>query len=174
MQVNLSWATASEQNSRTFEVWNSEDGKNYTKVSEVRAAGNSNTTQNYQFTDTKPNRTNYYKLVQTDLDGSTETYNMGYRITTAGCFTDANDLIFPNPNATNQVFVQFHSEDTQTATITIYDQLGRTLQTTSVTPSLGYNTITLDIKALPQGAYTVKIQTSQVKATTHKFIRIAE
>jgi SdrD B-like domain/Secretion system C-terminal sorting domain len=173
-EVNLSWATASEQNSRTFEVWNSEDGKNYTKVSEVRAAGNSNTTQNYQFTDTKPNRTNYYKLVQTDLDGSTETYNMGYRITTAGCFTDANDLIFPNPNATNQVFVQFHSEDTQTATITIYDQLGRTLQTTSVTPSLGYNTITLDIKALPQGAYTVKIQTSQVKATTHKFIRIAE
>lgn len=65
----LSWSTSSEQNSAGFEIDRSYDGQHFSKIGYVPAAGNSNTQQDYTFTD--PSLTadsNYYQLKEISLD----------------------------------------------------------------------------------------------------------
>jgi hypothetical protein len=70
-QVVLRWATASEKNALNFAVERSLDGKNYSSVTIVPAAGNSSTRRDYEATDRgMRNGLNYYRLKQTDVDGT--------------------------------------------------------------------------------------------------------
>lgn len=67
----LQWETAQEQNTRDFIVERSTDGKTYAPIGTVDAAGNSNTARHYSFTDRTPQpNQNYYRLKQSDIDGS--------------------------------------------------------------------------------------------------------
>jgi hypothetical protein len=177
--VRVSWATASEQNAKSFEVWRSTDGIRYTKIGEVRAAGNSNTAQYYTFDDAKPLRTNYYKLVQTDFDGRSETFNLASKVTTNGCYEENNNGIsglFPNPNGTSEVTVKFYTDrsDSEAVTFVITDVVGRTVATFEQTVTRGANVVNLDISALPSGTYLVKVQGNGWYSLAQKLVRINE
>ncbi|HLO57026.1 MAG TPA: choice-of-anchor D domain-containing protein [Saprospiraceae bacterium] len=66
----LSFATASETNNDFFTIERSADGTSFDAIREIKGAGNSNTTLNYEFTDEKPFvGINYYRIKQTDYDG---------------------------------------------------------------------------------------------------------
>ena len=66
----LQWSTASETNSKDFIVQRSHDGNNWNKIGTVAAAGNSQSTTNYNYVDNNPSAgINYYRLLQTDIDG---------------------------------------------------------------------------------------------------------
>ncbi|HTE26191.1 T9SS type A sorting domain-containing protein [Flavitalea sp.] len=68
--VLLKWQTASEQNSKQFEVQHSIDGNAFKSIGTVPAGGTSNNTINYRYLHPNPaNGNNYYRLLQTDLDG---------------------------------------------------------------------------------------------------------
>lgn len=65
----LEWITATEANSSHFEVERSEDGTSFTKIGEVKAAGESNQRRSYSFPDRNPRSgANYYRLRMVDLD----------------------------------------------------------------------------------------------------------
>jgi len=68
----LDWSTSSEINSQYFDVERSYDGIIFSKVGTVNAAGNSNITQYYSFTDPVVQEHNYYRLKQVDRDGKFE------------------------------------------------------------------------------------------------------
>ncbi|HEY4290864.1 MAG TPA: LamG-like jellyroll fold domain-containing protein [Puia sp.] len=71
----LQWQTSQEENSRDFTIERSTNGKTYTTIGVVAAAGKSSTLLNYTFTDLAPVRSaNYYRLKQSDLD-SKSTYS---------------------------------------------------------------------------------------------------
>ncbi|MEO1418628.1 MAG: hypothetical protein AAFW00_25340 [Bacteroidota bacterium] len=74
--TQLKWATSSEQNADYFNVERSIDGTFFTSLGTVRAAGNSQTVQNYKFTDENVNnikgQTIYYRLKQVDFNGANE------------------------------------------------------------------------------------------------------
>jgi Bacterial Ig domain/Secretion system C-terminal sorting domain len=160
-EVRLDWATASEQNSKSFEVWRSTDGnKTWTKLTTLAAAGNSTVFRAYTFTDTKPNRSNIYKLVQTDFDGKEAIFLSGTMVTN-GCFEDTDNGIsglYPNPNSVNELNVKFYTDrnDTENINFVVYDVLGRVVVTYPVTIVRGANVIKLDITNLHSGAYMVK------------------
>lgn len=66
----LEWQTGMEQNNSHFLVERSSNGTEFTSIGRVRAAGNSNTAQNYRFTDNAPaTGVNYYRITQVDFDG---------------------------------------------------------------------------------------------------------
>jgi hypothetical protein len=68
-QVALDWKTATETNSKVFEVQRSSDGSNWVTIGYVNSAGNSSSERAYAFTDSKPlNGKNYYRLIQYDSD----------------------------------------------------------------------------------------------------------
>ena len=68
----LIWSTASEQNTKDFEVQHSTNTLSWTPLGTVAAAVNSTTTRQYSFTHATPfksNVYNYYRILQRDLDG---------------------------------------------------------------------------------------------------------
>jgi surface protein len=70
----LQWATATETNNKGFSVQRSANGitwQNIAFVNSLAPNGNSNAPINYTYTDTHPlNGINYYRLEQTDMNGS--------------------------------------------------------------------------------------------------------
>lgn len=70
-KVLLQWQTSQEKNSASFIIERSADGRNYSDIGKVSAAGNTGLTQTYTYTDEMPlNAKNYYRLNQVDVDGS--------------------------------------------------------------------------------------------------------
>jgi len=69
--ILLKWATASEINNDYFTIERSSDLKNGIEIAKISGAGDSRTICNYYFEDNQPLRgINYYRLKQTDFDGS--------------------------------------------------------------------------------------------------------
>ena len=94
-KVNCEWMTASEQNSRSFVVEKSTDGRNYQPVGSVAAAGNSTSLQRYQLTDPAPAAgISYYRLKQEDADGRIS-YSTIALVNING--EEVVVLLFPNP-----------------------------------------------------------------------------
>ena len=98
--AHLEWATASENNSNLYDIERSTDGKKFTKVGAVKAAGHSHEPMQYDFLDKNLplSITNifYYRLKMTDLDGtSTFTDVRLVKFDTVGKNLLAD--IFPNP-----------------------------------------------------------------------------
>ena len=69
--VKVNWKTASEINNDFFTIERSIDGENFDRISEVDGAGNSTHIISYFMIDTDyKNGINYYRLKQTDYNGS--------------------------------------------------------------------------------------------------------
>ncbi len=72
-QVNLEWATASETNNDYFTIERTTNFANIDVVATLPGAGNSSQTNYYSYADNSPEQgVNYYRLKQTDYDGSYE------------------------------------------------------------------------------------------------------
>ena len=66
----LQWSTASEQNTRDFEIQHSTDGISWTAIGRLDAGGNTVVETSYSFLHSDPvNGINYYRLKQFDIDG---------------------------------------------------------------------------------------------------------
>ncbi len=72
-KVALQWQTASELNNLGYQVQRSPDARNWKDLGFVAGAGTTQEEQRYAFTDDGPlPGINYYRLRQTDFDGSSE------------------------------------------------------------------------------------------------------
>lgn len=68
--IELKWSTASEENNDYFVIQKSDDAEDFTTITTVKGAGNSNIIQNYSYNDLDiSNAIIYYKLLQIDYDG---------------------------------------------------------------------------------------------------------
>ncbi|TVQ10323.1 MAG: hypothetical protein EA361_14070 [Bacteroidetes bacterium] len=71
-EVLLTWQTATEINNDFFTVLRSTDGMYFQPLGQLPGAGNSNQVQSYSYHDSHPKPSiNYYKIRQTDFDGTT-------------------------------------------------------------------------------------------------------
>lgn len=69
----LSWSTATEINNHYFSIERSNDGMLWEEIAQVQGNGNSSTKIDYSYSDyTRTLSVNYYRLKQTDYDGSYE------------------------------------------------------------------------------------------------------
>ena len=70
--VSIQWTTASELNNDFFTVERSVDGFEFSGITEVTGAGTTAVTTNYEYIDQSPLQgISYYRLRQTDFDGTT-------------------------------------------------------------------------------------------------------
>lgn len=73
--VELNWATATELNNSHFVVERSYEGKSFEAIGILAGSGNSNSTLKYTFSDPVARKVScYYRLVQFDFDGKTESF----------------------------------------------------------------------------------------------------
>jgi hypothetical protein len=93
--VLLQWATASELNSKHFELQKSYNGTDYRTIATISAAGNSNSRLDYSYLDNEPlTEANHYRLRSVDLDGNNKLSNV-VLIRIAGLQQDI--LVLNNP-----------------------------------------------------------------------------
>ena len=80
--IQLDWSTASEKDNNYFTVWRSFDGQTWEDITKLSGAGNSNELLTYEYIDRNnilpsiENNTIYYRLSQTDYDGTTEFFQI--------------------------------------------------------------------------------------------------
>lgn len=76
---NVTWSTASENNSLSFKLYKSNNGYNWQLINQQQASGFSTTKIDYKYLDTEIEQGyTYYKLVQVDIDGTQESFNPIY------------------------------------------------------------------------------------------------
>ena len=93
--VELKWQTAMEKNNDFFTLEMSTDGKKFTEVTKVKGAGNTNQVQTYNYLHKNAlAQTTYYRLKQTDLDG---TFTYAKVISVNYNAPLGNLVVYPNP-----------------------------------------------------------------------------
>jgi uncharacterized repeat protein (TIGR01451 family) len=153
--ARLNWTTASERNSKHFEVERSLDGRTFERVSKLSAQGNKNQRTDYAYTDANVRALTtqplYYRLRQVDLDGKVQ-----YSAVQAVRFTQAPGavVIYPNPAAATAT-LDLSALPAGTYGIQICDALGRVVLNTQAT---GGQHTPLVVSSLPQGFYLLRVQ----------------
>jgi hypothetical protein len=157
----LSWTTATEKNSKSFEVEHSLDNVNYKKLETVKAKGNSNVQVNYSFTDAGfvKGLVNYYRLKLVDID-NTFTYSGVRQLSEENTIQSAvSDYVFMAPIPTED-YVKIWSDVevlNGSAEVKIYDTQMKLVSTKTI---YGFGKLNerLDLTELEQGIYIVQIK----------------
>ena len=150
--VLLTWQTAMELNNDFFELQRSVDGIHFETITKVTGAGNSTQLHSYEYNDvTARAKVVYYRLVQHDFDGKTETSSI-VAVNLDKTYA-APIVVMPNPFSSSFILTKLRSEQ---ATILVYDVLGRLLEQRSI--SEAESTVEMGA-SLANGSYLVKYLT---------------
>ncbi len=153
--INLTWSTASEDNSSHFGIEHSTDGRNYEQLGQVAASGDSRQRITYNYTDTEVRTgTHYYRLHMVDLDGRSE-YSPVRSVTLGKPL--ALD-IWPNPATTGMTNARMHSQAEGMARLQLYDSGGRLCYEANTELAKGDNTLPIPTSQLPPGTYWLQVR----------------
>ncbi len=161
--VMLNWRTSNEQNSKGFEIENSEDATNWASIGFVisKSQGAGNTFLDYSFGDTKiVFASNFYRLKQLDEDGKFS-YSPIVSVVVDKIYSIA---IQPNP-AKDYITVKGLAG---TETIKIYSMHGRLVNEIVVTGS----TTTIALDELAAGMYHVNVVSASGVVFVSKVIKL--
>ncbi len=158
----LSWQTAEEENSKSFEIERSGDGKTFTTIGSVLARGNSNHLSDYSYIDESPLQgKSYYRLRQVDKD-----VKFTYSPVRTLFFTKgAKFIVYPNP-AVDQLQLQL-PQIYSTAELHIMNSEGRLMKKMTITKS---DQVEISISSFPAGRYMIRIYVKD-KVETVSFIK---
>lgn len=157
----ITWGTATESDNQGFTVERSADGKSFEKIGNVDSkaeGGNSSSSLEYAFTDSKPLAgINYYRLKQTNTNGKYE-YSKVVNVT-----FDNNAVIalYPNP-ARDYTTVKSNG----IKSIMIYDVSGKSI---SLPVENNVSSAKINTSMLSNGIYNIRIESAN-GVTTQKVV----
>jgi hypothetical protein len=161
--VKLSWTTAEESNSKEFIVTRSTDGRTFTAIGKVAAAGNSNRPVNYSFIDVQPvYGVNYYRLQQVDIDGRSTNSDI-VRIKT----DNRSGGFIAGPNPARGTITIYRQGSNDAARVELLDVNGKLMQQLNIGAAT-YAT-PINVSGLAKGIYLLKLTTSK-GIQTEKFM----
>ena len=153
--AELQWKTAQEINTKVFVVERSLDGRNFTEIGTMNAAGNSAVLRSYTFVDNTPaNGRNFYRLKSIDKDD---------KFTTTGVIalnfgTAVYVSLKPNP-ASSVVYVTMKNS-VEPATIQLVDINGKIVKQQFVSFGAAQS-IPVSLGGIAKGIYLLKISTNK-------------
>lgn len=148
----LHWTTASESNNSYFTLERTQDGDNYETVATVKGAGTTSSTTNYTAVDNNPLLGNsYYRLSQTDMDGTmrhigTVVFTPCENEETINAFASSGKTINIQINTLNQASYQ----------VNLVNDMGQVVYSTSKNTSIGLNEYKLQTQ-VANGIYFLQI-----------------
>ncbi len=150
--IHLSWSTASEINNNGFEIERSRDNNSFYLIGFVEGNGTTTLQNTYSFSDQpEQNGKYYYRLKQTDFDGSFE-----YSNTVSVEFNlDTFELSQNYPNPFNPAtFISFSIPDEGYLNLKVYDLKGELVEILSDgIISSGSKSIKWNASSHPSGVY---------------------
>lgn len=158
---HLYWKTASEINTKDFIVQASSDAVDWINRETIAAAGNSNTSVGYQYSEHNiRGNYQYYRIMQRDLDGK----SIYSKVLNINCGSPATRLnIFPNP--ANHTITLTGIESRDISYIEIFDITGRNVLLSQDKKA------TVDISILSKGWYILKLVKKDAAIMSRKFIK---
>lgn len=158
--VELSWATASEVNSKFFEIQRSSNTKDWLVIGRVEASRSSNAEIHYNFTDTDPqNGNNHYRLKMIDQDDTFALSRM--RVVNFNAdFAHAAVEVFPNP-ASEKLFIRSKNKE-NVASIELLTVHGKAIYR-SLKPVQE-----IDVRGVLTGMYLLRIAYANGTESTQK------
>ena len=166
-KVDLFWMTATEQNNYGFDVERKpyENNSTWIKIGFVKGTGNSNSSVNYQFTDSPSKNGSYlYRLKQIDLNG---TYKYSNEIEVV--FNNVPNFVlmqnYPNPfNPVTTISYQLPQDGF--VSLKIYDVLGNEIATlVNEVKTIGIHEVNFDASGFSSGMYLYKMTVNNFTAT---------
>jgi len=159
-QVVLKWVTTTELNNSYFTIERSLDALTWEEVLVAPGAGNSNQLRVYEKFDYQPKKgLSYYRLKQTDFDGSFKNFNI-----VPVHFESINDRIkrirlFPNPmNLGESVQLKLYNITESNLLVVVRDGRGREIYSKTVATVENGEVINLPIGLnTPKGIYLVTV-----------------
>lgn len=153
----LSWDVQSESRNDYFTIETSKDGLNWKELAQVKGAINSTQLKTYTYLDTKNTIGSvYYKLSQTDLDGTRNELAIRYISE-----EEADFRMYPNPSTDGQVHVLFSASSNANSVLYLRNELGQLvlqqdLEPVSKTGKTAYYSSDLNLSQ-PAGVYFVEV-----------------
>ena len=152
-QSLLQWATAQEQNTKDFYIQHGADGINWVTIGSLPSAGNNNSTNNYNYVHTNPEKgLNYYRIKQTDVDS-----RYSYSPVRMLSFTRVLQpfIILGNPVTNDVLTLQVN----MATSLAFYTADGKLLWQEQVNAG----TKTIDVRRYAKGTYLLKTITTTQK-----------
>ncbi len=165
----VSWTTTMEENSKSFDVYRSLDGINYTLVSTLAAKGNSQSLSNYSFADNNlygqatPNV--FYKLKVTDLNGAYTWSSIVHFSQAIETTKTAIASVYPNPTK-GSININFSSISENDFTLELVDMYGNVHYSLTNNDINGQYSVNIDFSDLANGVYFVKLNENGQSSTT--------
>lgn len=156
--IHLEWSSITEKNNDYYSILKSTDGNAFTELERVNGAGNSDQTRFYSISDYDiPNYgIYYYKLTQTDYDGTTEVLKT-IAVACKGSEHEPTVSIYPSLVSQGMsVQLSMGSGAIERGEIGLYDTTGQLLQSQLVTE--GTRNVSINTSQLPMGLYYLKGQ----------------
>ncbi|MFM7078506.1 MAG: T9SS type A sorting domain-containing protein, partial [Bacteroidota bacterium] len=162
--VELSWTTATEQNNDFFTLERSTDGASFEQVGWVQGAGTTSQLTNYSYYDREAmNGVNYYRLTQTDIDGTSERL----KTISVRCGSNSGGMVNVYNNNQGQLVVQVEGDRDNRYQVRVFDSLGKMVLDYKFNSPTGNTTEKLDIANLEKGVYYVQVH-DQLQGSTNK------
>ena len=140
---------ASEKDNGHFEIEHATDAKNFKVIGVVEVGGSPLVKRNYVWYDRSPaNETNYYRLVQVDIDGTDTRYAIKS--------LNSNVLIAPYPNPSLEKVTVSLPEKTKA--LELINVQGELLLNFAITEN--ETTITIPVSDLVSGTYFIRLHTA--------------
>ncbi|HMT30176.1 MAG TPA: T9SS type A sorting domain-containing protein, partial [Bacteroidia bacterium] len=154
--LKISWTTASEINNDFFTVERSADGIEFEPIANLKGAGNSNSNITYSIIDITPlQELNYYRLKQTDIDGS---FKYSDIISKTSCNSDQPVHIYTYVESNRDIQLVMETNAAETATVTVTDLSGRVVYHHAVKVGDGFNQFTVPAQSFSQGMYMISLK----------------
>jgi len=154
----LKWITASEIENDFFTIDHSLDGINYSPLKAIDGSGTTTEAKSYNFLDRNAaNGTTYYRLSQTDFDGTTSIE--GIVIITRGESIGVNIAgINPVPFI-DELNIQLSSEENIFVRFSLTDLSGKLMLRNEYNLISGLTVVSLDTELFATGLYLLRIET---------------
>lgn len=120
----LTWAVETESRNDYFTIETSTDAQNWRELARVKGAGTSQEAKTYTYLDTKHSQGSvYYKLSQTDFDGTRNELALKYIAS-----ENAEFHLYPNPTADGKVRLTFTDNSESASFVVLRNELGQIVQ----------------------------------------------
>lgn len=147
-KVKLNWATASETNNNYFTIERSADGAQWQAIKKITGAGNSGNIIAYESYDDSPlTGTSYYRLKQTDFDGTASYSSVK---TVAYTASSKSISLYPVPNSGNTITIKGLT-DYKNHELAIINASGAVLFNTTLSKA------SVELPSLQPGLYILRI-----------------
>jgi len=168
---DLKWETASELYNDHFTLYASTDGVDFREIAIVEGSGTTYSLTAYSYTDKTAvnNAITYYRLEQTDFDGTTEELGVVSIERDVETAFNINNLQ-PIPVISNLELTFTTLDDVSEVSVSVFDVIGRVKNEWTVDAQLGVNTFNVELNDFNSGVYFIAIKQND-NVVTKRFIK---